>query len=172
MTFVQTYETTVSDPKSGLSASILVIPARSFGMGPLDGEFRLQWVAQSLFGGVVERTAPYIEPYDFANLIGSQIPYSNVDDQLLEFSTYVANARIIPFESSPLGAESLSGISAAAKAGTVSLGATIGYIAAGPTPFLLITVPLGIILCGASVSFAKWMEENRNTIWAKLSAKW
>ena len=169
MDILQTYETTIASPNAGLSATIFVIPARSFRMGQLDGEFKLQWVAQTLFEVTLERTAAYIEPYDFANVIGAQPLYSNVHDDLLEFSTYVANARVVPFESSPPGAESLSGIAAAAKAGAVGLGATIGYMAAGPTPFLLITVPLGIVLCGASISFAKWMEQNRNKIWNKLS---
>lgn len=138
-------------------------------MGQLDGEFKLQWVAQNLFEVTLQKTAPYIEPYDFANVIGSQPPNSYVIDELLEFSTYVANARVVPFEGSPLGAESLSSIAAAAKAGAVGLGATIGYMAAGPTPLLLITVPLGIVLCGASISFAKWLDQNRNKIWNKLS---
>ena len=156
MDILQTYETTIASPNAGLSATIFVIPARSFRMGQLDGEFKLQWVAQTLFEVTLERTAAYIEPYDFANVIGAQPLYSNVHDDLLEFSTDVANARVVPFESSPPGAESLSGIAAAAKAGAVGLGeATIGYMAAGPTPFLLITVPLGIVLCGASIQLCQ-----------------
>jgi hypothetical protein len=85
------------------------------------------------------------------------------------FAEYVSYARVIPFEQSPLGAESLAAIAAnAVKGGTVTIGATIGFIAAGPTSLLLITVPAGIILCGAAVSFSKWIEENRSVIWSKL----
>lgn len=169
MDFLQTYETTITNTKGDLSASILVIPARSFRKGRLDGEFKLDWIANNLFEMGLIRTAPYIEPYDFANIVGAQSLYSNVHDELLDFSVYVANARIIPFEGSPLGAESLSSIAAAARLGAGSLGATIGYMAAGPhLSLLLITVPLGIALCGASMGFAKWMDENRNKIWNKL----
>jgi hypothetical protein len=86
------------------------------------------------------------------------------------FANYITNARIVPFESSPLGAESLSSICAAAhKGGSIGVGTYIGIIAAGSHgAFLLVTVPLGIVICGLSVSLARWLEENRKRIWERL----
>jgi hypothetical protein len=171
MDFIQTYETTITSPDNRLSATVLVIPARSFRLAPLDRKDSLELVANILFNAKLHdgTTVPYIDIQQFVKVFRSGESRDH-EDEALQFATYVANARIIPFESSPLGAEALASIAAASvKAGPVTLGATVGFIAAGPTPFLLITVPLGIILCGASVSFAKWMVENRNAIWDRLA---
>lgn len=172
MEFLQTYETTVASPESGLSATVLVIPARSFRLEPLDDKYTLDRVAATLFNAKVNDYSggPYIDVPQFAAQIFGKPDSPDQEQQALQFATYVACARIIPFESSPLGPESLASIAAGAvKGGEVGLGAAVGFIVAGPTPFLLITVPLGIIVCGASVSFAKWMVENRDRIWNKLT---
>jgi hypothetical protein len=176
----QTYQTTIADEENGHSATVWVIPARS-----LDREVqellgygdRLHRVAETFFDAHVEYGAalPYITPAHLALVLGEPVLITNESivkgsKGLAEFCTQLAYARIIPFESSPLGAESLATLAAnSVKAGTVTLGATVGFIAAGKTPLLLITVPLGIVLCGASVSFAKWIEENRTKVWSKMS---
>ncbi len=173
---LQTYETTIIDSSDYLSATFFVIPARSLrsdGHNPYD----LQGVAAFLSAEVRHETT-FIDPNEFVQVLvpkhriesespGQPINRPNHMD--LAFANYVANARVVPFERSPLGAESLSSIAASSvKAGTITLGATVGYLSAGPTPFLLVAVPLGIVLCGASVSMAKWLEENRNRIWNRL----
>jgi hypothetical protein len=169
MEIFQTYETTIFSRDLDLGATVLVIPARSLrgGITP-----NLHFAAESLFAAQLDpygSERSYIDPQQFASML-SQPMAARDAAETLAFASYVLTARIIPFESSPLGAESLASIAASSvKAGTVTLGATVGYIAAGSTPFLLITVPLGIILCGASVSFARWMEDNRNIIWKRLS---
>jgi hypothetical protein len=141
----------------------------------------LGFVATTLFDTQVSRDVlgfakRFLTPFDLARVFGetetvvSFYPTNIASQALLEFCTQLAYARIIPWESSPLGAESLATLAASSvKAGTVTLGATVGFIAAGKTPLLLITVPLGIVLCGASVSFAKWIEENRSKVWSRMS---
>jgi hypothetical protein len=69
-----------------------------------------------------------------------------IDPNSLGFAEYVAFSEVLPFEESPL--RSISPMAAA-----VSAGATIGLIAGGATPFVLLTVPVGIILCTAGVTF-------------------
>jgi hypothetical protein len=64
----------------------------------------------------------------------------------LGFAEYVVFAEVIPIEASPLSSKSLVSIA-------VSLGAKIGLIAGGGSPFVLLPVPAGIILCTAGVIF-------------------
>jgi hypothetical protein len=171
MEIVQTYETTIGDSTGMFSLSVLVIPARAYQTVPPD---QVKGFAGFLFesenkGGIKWlEPAPQVRPDMLLDVIGG-----NTDaEEARFFASYAACARVIPFEQSPLGAESLASIAVSSvKAGTIGLGATVGFLAAGQTPFLLITVPLGIVLCGVSVSFAKWLEENRTRIWDKLLAQ-
>jgi hypothetical protein len=171
MDILQTYETTISSDSGTYSLTALVIPARTYGHLAPNG-FSLHEVGEYLFEGKVEEIGRTHQiPMDrFVAMLASRQhdgPYPS--DELLLFANYAATARIIPFEQSPLGADSLASIATSSvKAGTITLGATVGFLSAGPTPFLPITVPLGIVLCGASVSFAKWLEENRKPIWNRL----
>jgi hypothetical protein len=64
------------------------------------------------------------------------------------FAEHVAFSEFIPIEESPLRSTAL--ITAAA-----ATGAKIGLIAGGVTPFVLLTVPAGIILCTAGVIFGQ-----------------
>lgn len=64
-----------------------------------------------------------------------------------EFADYLANAPLVPIQHSPLEALSLDNI---VKTGGTGVGAYIGIVVAGGTPLLFITVPLGMIICGAA----------------------
>lgn len=70
---------------------------------------------------------------------------------------YVTMSRIIAFENSPLTGESIGNILTSGSA----IGAYIGFVIAGqtPTPLLLITVPAGMIICGAASGIAKALEK-------------
>jgi hypothetical protein len=170
MEFLQTYETRVTDDTGRFSLTVLTIPARSFGrfekFSPNPAA-----IAEVLGGRYIPI---YRESIDEALLRVLVTPLvlrtqaGNYDPDLEDrrtFAEHVAEAPIVPFEHSPLGGESLAKI---AKAGPAGLGAVVGYLAAGSTPYLLIAVPLGIVLCGASMSFAKWLEKNYNRIWANI----
>jgi len=41
-------------------------------------------------------------------------------------------------------------------------------MAASNTSMLLLTVPAGLILCGAGMAFSAWIFENRNLIFNRL----
>jgi hypothetical protein len=48
------------------------------------------------------------------------------------------------------------------------MGAFIGVLVAGTSTLLLVTVPAGIILCGAASAFAKVVDERRDDIISKV----
>jgi hypothetical protein len=75
-----------------------------------------------------------------------------IDPNSIGFAEYVAFAELMPIEESPLKSKAL--IAAAA-----ATGAKIGLIAGGTTPFVLLTVPAGIILCTAGVIFGQALGE-------------
>lgn len=169
MDLPQTYETTIYDETGECGVTVLTIPARSFARRP-PSEHSVEETARDFLGLSVEPLGDvlYVGPEMILRILPAEIKRLGEKDAHF-FATYVANARIIPFEQSPLGAESLANIALkSSRAGSIGIGATVGFIAAGPTPFLLIAVPLGIVLCGAAVSFAKWLEENRKPIWSRL----
>lgn len=65
--------------------------------------------------------------------------------------------RLIPFQESPIDLHSLGEL--ALKATGVGFGAYIGFVAFAGTPFVMITVPAGMILCGAAAGFGRALEE-------------
>jgi hypothetical protein len=74
----------------------------------------------------------------------------------IAFSEYLICARIVPFESSPLSAESLGSI---VMTTGVGMGAYAGYVVAGHTPLLFVLVPAGMVLFGAAAGIGKALEE-------------
>lgn len=92
-----------------------------------------------------------------------------IPPDLLNFVAYIRDARIVPFQESPLDLRSLSEIAiGATRAGPIPLGATVGFVAAREhLPLCLITVPAGIVLVGAAYSLSTWVRENHNKIWGK-----
>jgi hypothetical protein len=75
-----------------------------------------------------------------------------VEPNSFGFAEYVAFSEVVPFEESPLRSKSL-------MAAAVATGAKIGLIAGAGTPFVLLTVPAGIILCTAGVVFGPALGE-------------
>ena len=158
METTQIYETTVAEPGLGLSFHYVVVPVRSFPEGELPeawelaGELDLDW------------------RYEVATV--SDLPLAIVqvlrDEDLgdfeearrapeREFAETLAFGEVVPFELSPLGAESLAGV--VLKGGGIAAGAAVGIASGGPTPLLLITVPAGMILCGAAAGVAAALEQ-------------
>ena len=83
------------------------------------------------------------------------------------FAEYLAFSPVIPFEASPLEAASLAGMLTSASG--MSAGAAAGFLAAGPTPLALVTVPAGMIIGGAAAGVARALEEGlRSRIMRRL----
>jgi hypothetical protein len=75
-----------------------------------------------------------------------------IDPNNVGFAEYVAFSESLPVEESPLRSKSLMAVA-------VATGAKVGLIAGGATPFVLLTVPAGIILCTAGVVFGPALGE-------------
>lgn len=82
-------------------------------------------------------------------------------DVVEQLCNEAAFGRLIPFQESPLDLHSLADL--AIKATGVGLGAYVGFVASGGTPLILITVPAGMILCGAAAGFGRALEEGLRT---------
>jgi hypothetical protein len=174
METLQTYQTAIMDSNSGAGVGVFVVPANALSKA-VTGERRVPETPAiaRMLGLHVESLFPSSaipqlleEIIRFENSISG---YEMLQQDLAAFCEYVAFARLIPFEHSPVAGESLATIaSSATKAGAVGIGVTVGFISGGFTPLLLITVPLGVVICGAAVSFSKWLEENRAEVWRTL----
>jgi len=79
--------------------------------------------------------------------------FGNEDPELLAFADQVSSQALVPFETSPLGPHSLADIGKMVS--QFGPGTMIGVVAAGHTPLVLITVPVGIVLCGAAAGVAR-----------------
>jgi hypothetical protein len=86
------------------------------------------------------------EPNPFREIVPRVPGQLSVDPNSYGFAEFVAYSEVVPFEESPLRAKSLMAVAVAA-------GSKIGSIAGGATPFVLVTVPTGIILCMVAVEF-------------------
>ena len=75
----------------------------------------------------------------------------------VRFAEQVSFDRVIPIEESPLSQESLAKL--ATTASGVGIGAFVGFVAFGSSPLLLITVPAGMIICGAAYAVGQALQE-------------
>jgi hypothetical protein len=152
----QCYWTTVFDRYQPQSLSFAFLPVRSLVSDDIP---RLDVIATILEGQLL--TPGEIHPWHLPTLLASilldgtqqdpsklsmQLAYGGpawVDPKRLGFAEYVSYSDVIPFEESPLKGKSLMSIAGSA-------GVTIGLIAAHGTPLVILTVPLGILLCTAA----------------------
>jgi hypothetical protein len=161
----QYYSTTLFDRYQPQRLSFTFIPARSLA----DGIPPLSIVAIRLDAELLNPRQ--IHPWHLPILLASLLPgygTSQVASELLTqltrhnpimmhpnqlgFAEYIAYSDVIPFEESPLKGKSLMAI-----AGTA--GVQIGLMAAGGDPIVLLTVPLGILLCTAAAMLGPGLAE-------------
>jgi hypothetical protein len=74
----------------------------------------------------------------------------------LALADYLCHEDIIPFEQSPIGGVSLSAL---AKASGVAIGSYVGIVMGNGTPYLLLTVPAGIIVCSIAAGAGRALEK-------------
>lgn len=168
MHIAQTYESTIVDAASGISAHVMVVPARSL-PSPLPEDAkdlfeqlglrlvaRLRPAGLSMYVLSVLSPDPLHQPEDPDRPPIIKVP-DNVTAEQLEFAEYLTCARVVPFEESPLSAESIGSI--VTKASGTSIGAFMGFVVAGNTPLLFVFVPAGMILFGAAAGVASALEQ-------------
>ena len=172
MAITQYFETTLLDAEADLSAGVLVVPTRSFrdagfasspedligalGMGII-GQIEPGWLVRSVatilaYPHDVEAVSDL--PVAIRGDFSSNIP--TVSAQHYRFAEYLTMARVVPFENSPLSAESIGNI---VSASGVGLGAYAGFVVAGGTPLIFVLVPAGMLLFGASAGLAQALEQ-------------
>ena len=168
MDAVQTYQTTIHNRGDGRAFSFVTVPKRSLlsvevpaahevasGLDlrdprdPSDRPLRIKpveaWNLPFLIDAATRHFVDY--PYEFGFYFDPDEPRARTGGRgPTPFAQYLAYAPVVPFESSPLAAQSLAELIASnAEEVTGALGR-----AATGDPLLLLAVPAGIIVCGAA----------------------
>lgn len=167
----QTYETTLVSHDNQYAVRIISIPARAIheayrnilddlarATEAFDGQ--LMQPIPSLMRLPVAVSAIVENPSDaryavFRMLSAIEHPQTDTfSSSILAFAEQISYAELIPFETSPISLHTLADIA--------SYGATtatsVGLVAITHNPWLLITVPTGIVLCGAAQGVSKGLK--------------
>lgn len=167
----QVYETTIVDSESGLSAHFITVPARSLGgdsyqsqrsEGPLEslGLLRLADVplgmtARSLAACLVSEDADdFLQRFHDSFKEETVHPSTSLPHHF-EFAEYLTFARRVPFEEDSLSADSLGNI----LTGQIHGNAAYMSYERTNTPVLAVTIPSGILICGATSQVAAALED-------------
>jgi hypothetical protein len=176
----QFYETTIHDRDSARAFSFVVVPARSVRdreVPPADLVahqlgFRDAPEARPRRWPPVGRVAPWLLPFAIDLALGrDEEEFYRWGPFFLEehlfgprhrraeragpsaFAQYLAYAPVVPFESSPLAPKALSDLAAAGG----GIGGALGAYVTGD-PLLLLTIPAGIVVCGAARGVGQALE--------------
>jgi hypothetical protein len=171
---VQTFETTIVARETKYAITAITVPARAFqdyeilkNNDRLMGALGLQSLKPVLSPPVLPRAliALLLEEnaegaanrFDQMLLPPRGRGFEGVHEDCRIFAQQVAYAELIPFEGSLLRPHGLASIFASPS--VLGIGALVGFVAAGgPTPLLLVTVPLGIVLVGAAKGIGEALE--------------
>jgi hypothetical protein len=174
MDVVQLYETEIRERSNEIGVRFATVPARSLAepVACADPQRAMQLLEfEPLSSPLSSSVLPYAiasilqrdnDPGGAGELLGLALTYREEFTQdhpeLLAFAEYVTYANVIPVEHSALGADSLGSILASGSG--AGIGAAVGVmVAGGPTPLLLVTVPLGVILCGSAKGIGEGLGE-------------
>lgn len=159
----QYYWTSLFDRYQPQSLSFAFVPVRSLAKGEipqlndiavmLEGQWLhsqeiQQWHLPALLASLLPADSPPQTSSEISAQLTSGTPVL-IDPYRLGFAQHVAYSDVIPFEDSPLKGKSLMSIAglAGAKIGLIAVGAVPAAIA---HPLVLLTVPVGILLCTAA----------------------
>jgi hypothetical protein len=181
---VHYYETQLADADHGFMVQFLIFPGRSFRSFPESFDevltsldlTRLVDVASPAFlssalAATLRSETASAARQAFNELIGARYrsfpereptPEADRISAMLEFSDASVFREFLPFEMSPLRAESMAGLFAkwAGSGAGTGIGASAAIVAYSThTPLLILFIPAGIILCGAAKGVAKALEE-------------
>jgi hypothetical protein len=150
----QYFDTTIAERRLGSAIRFISVPARAVSvpdtlLSPNAAMDVLGFVSFGRLASIDELSAA------LAEMVTSQIVEGGESSEAANFTAYCLNKPLIPFEQSPLDLTSLTGLLTASGVG---IGAFVGYVAAGGTPLIIITVPAGMVICGAAAAVAKGLE--------------
>jgi hypothetical protein len=167
----QIYETTVHDIDTGLEGRFLVVPRSAYSRMPeTDGAFRE--LAETLGLRIEHQVEPTALAVEFAQCLLADDPrFREAIERRrageavspepfvehIKFAEVLAFGPVVPFQRNPLNLEAVASIITGASG--VGLGAFAGFVIAGGSPLILVTVPAGMIIFGAAAGIAKALEE-------------
>jgi hypothetical protein len=174
MELVQWYDTTVADRDQDATARFLVVPARSVPSPELLAN-RTALMQRLGLQSIQDLVSPSFLPHAFLAvltaetaddakqrleaLLSSPQAFADTPPDLRSFAEQLAFAPLVPFEASTPDLTAIASIVAKAAGAGYAVGAVVGVVASGPTPLILVTVPAGMIICGAAAGVAKALEE-------------
>jgi hypothetical protein len=166
----QFYETTVVDPNvPEASVRMVTFPSRSispgllFNLGALQSALQVDRLEPLSERGVRQLLEESVES-ECAEY--SDQPPTDADlERAREFARDLLDTRVVPVEMSPLSGVTLSQVT---KGGAAATGLWVAYLAVGQSPLLIVMAPVGIVICGAAMSFTKWFDSNRDELLARL----
>lgn len=164
MSVAQFYETTVVDDDLGLAARFVAVPGRFLPekIDPIEPQGLIEtlgfdqvvpiepgWLVRGVASALAAESPAFLEYWPQR--------LDAVDNRHFRFAEYLTMARVVPFESSPLTAESIGNLITTTTG--VGLGAFSGFVVAGSSPFIFVLVPAGMILFGAAAGVGRGLEE-------------
>lgn len=179
MRMLQIFETTIFSDSSEHAIRALVVPKRSFEGSDLVVD--AEGIVAAL--GLQKLTLPTITASSlgpaFAVLSSPTVPQTELTAHLMatlqapvsvpvimpaavtsldkDFAEQAAFDNFIPFEMSPISLESIGKLVVSATG--AGIGAYAGFVLAGSSPLLLVTIPAGMIICGAAKGIADALEQ-------------
>lgn len=115
-------------------------------VGPAVSSFLPMYIAAMLEGGDSSTVTSRLRDMQNRSLLAA---FDNLRPELVHFAHYAAYAEVVPFEMSDVDFHALGTVGVLSLA--VTTGSSLGVVAAGGTPLIILTVPLGIVLVGASL---------------------
>jgi hypothetical protein len=162
------YESTILTDISSHAAHLVVLPSASvmnseaIALDDLLAELGMRKIAAVRAANLAQTLAILLSPAAEGDKVESALvlaasaqveaEYARSD---LQFAEIVAFDPIVPIEQSMLSAGILANL---VKASGVTIGAFAGFVAVGPSPLLFVTIPAGMIICGAAKPLAEALE--------------
>lgn len=170
MAITQFYETTIHDSELDLAAAFIVVPGRSLpahlsmsepyglldALGlPLAATIQPGWLVRAVASSLSQESSQFLQYWPSEGHLTQPLP--PIANRYYRFAEYLTMAEVVPFEGSPLSAESVGNLITTASG--VGLGAYTGFIVAGGSPLVFVLVPAGMIVFGAAAGVARALEE-------------
>ncbi len=187
MAITQMYETTLTDTETTISFSYIVLPSRSLpktdysesellvALGLKDpiyipSDLIPIMLTILLLAGDSDKVISHYNSM-FTDDDCLNVPLEVFKSKAHRFAQHLAFSRVVPFEQSPLELDSIANL--VTNASGLGVGAYVGFVTVGVSPLLFLTVPAGMILCGAASGVAKALEEGlRRRLMSLLEGKW
>ena len=150
----QFFDTTVAERRLGSAIRFISVPARAVTapdtlLDPQSVMHVLGFESVQMLNSADELSSA------LAKMVNSGVVEGADPTEAADFTAYCLSKPLIPFEQSPLELTSLTGLLTAPAMG---IGAFVGYVAGGGTPLIIVTVPAGMVICGAAAAVAKGLE--------------